>query len=54
MKKGALSDVLLLSGCAFIIAGTAAIWWPFGLIACGLTLMTVAWAFAVRDVKDKT
>jgi uncharacterized membrane protein SpoIIM required for sporulation len=54
MKKGVLSDVLLLSGCAFVIAGAAAIWWPLGLIACGMTLMTVAWAFEVRDIKDKS
>jgi uncharacterized membrane protein SpoIIM required for sporulation len=48
------SDCFLLVGCAFVIAGAAAIWWPLGLIACGLTLMTVAWAFEVRNAKDKS
>jgi hypothetical protein len=48
------SDRFLLVGCGFVIAGAAAIWWPLGLIACGVALMAVAWAFEVRDIKDKS
>lgn len=45
------SDIFVILGALIIIAALSAVWWPLGLLALGLALIVLGFAFHLRAAR---